>query len=399
VIAVAGLRHVGTKVGFSDLGSQISISAPGGNCVNTVGACLYPIITTTNTGTTGPVAGTAGATYSDAFNISVGTSFSAPLVSGTAALMLSANPALTPAQVRALMQATARAFPTTGGAANTPQCVAPQPVGQTQVDQAECYCTTATCGAGMLDAGAAVTQAAASVTNVQARISASPAEPKPAQTITLSASPSTVPVGRTIASYLWALTNGGGIVGGFAGATNGATASVTPSAAGTFTVSLTVTDNTGAQSTTTSTITVAVPLQAGISVTPATPQPGQAVSLSAGATIVPTGRSIASYLWVLTDGGGIVNNFIGAINGPTALVNASAAGSFSVSVTVTDNTGAQSTATTTVAVAAAGGGASPPAASAPESGGGGGAIGGGWLLLLAAAIGALHSVAGRRRPA
>ncbi len=34
VIAVAGLRHVGTKVGFSDLGPQISISAPGGNCVN-----------------------------------------------------------------------------------------------------------------------------------------------------------------------------------------------------------------------------------------------------------------------------------------------------------------------------------------------------------------------------
>ena len=35
VIGVAGLRHIGTKVGFSDLGSQISISAPGGNCVNT----------------------------------------------------------------------------------------------------------------------------------------------------------------------------------------------------------------------------------------------------------------------------------------------------------------------------------------------------------------------------
>ena len=34
VIAVAGLRHVGSKVGFSDLGAAIAISAPAGNCVN-----------------------------------------------------------------------------------------------------------------------------------------------------------------------------------------------------------------------------------------------------------------------------------------------------------------------------------------------------------------------------
>ena len=34
VIAVSGLRHIGTKVGFSDVGPEVSISAPGGNCVN-----------------------------------------------------------------------------------------------------------------------------------------------------------------------------------------------------------------------------------------------------------------------------------------------------------------------------------------------------------------------------
>jgi serine protease len=46
IIAVAGLRHVGTQVGFSDLGPEIAISAPGGNCVNiTAGSpCLYPIL-------------------------------------------------------------------------------------------------------------------------------------------------------------------------------------------------------------------------------------------------------------------------------------------------------------------------------------------------------------------
>jgi serine protease len=35
VIAVAALRHAGTKVGFSSLGPEVAVSAPGGNCVNT----------------------------------------------------------------------------------------------------------------------------------------------------------------------------------------------------------------------------------------------------------------------------------------------------------------------------------------------------------------------------
>lgn len=159
VIAVAALRHVGTKVGFSDLGADVAIAAPGGNCVNiTPGSpCLYPILTTSDLGTTTPV----GPTYTDSFNPSLGTSFSAPLVSATAALLLSVNPALTPRQVRQALQATSNAFPTTGGdngdGTPVPQCTAPQYNGATPVDQLQCYCTTSTCGAGMLNAGAAVT--------------------------------------------------------------------------------------------------------------------------------------------------------------------------------------------------------------------------------------------------
>jgi serine protease len=58
------------------------------------------------------------------------------------------------------MQAAARPFPTSGSVNSdgTPvaQCAAPQPYGSVQVDQLECYCTTSTCGAGMLDAGGAI---------------------------------------------------------------------------------------------------------------------------------------------------------------------------------------------------------------------------------------------------
>lgn len=149
VIGVAGLRHIGTKVGFSDLGPEISISAPGGNCVNIErgSPCLYPIITAGNTGTKGPVA----SNYSDSFAISVGTSFSSPLVAGTVALMLSVQPNLTPTEIKSLLQKSARPFPNPPSGSTTPICGTPD-----GSDQLECHCTTTTCGAGMLDATAAL---------------------------------------------------------------------------------------------------------------------------------------------------------------------------------------------------------------------------------------------------
>jgi serine protease len=262
VIAVGGLRHVGTKVGFSDLGPEVALSAPAGNCVD-VGLgdpCRYPILTTSNAGTTTPLTdATGGSIYTDSFNASLGTSFVAPLVAGTAALMLSAQPALTPSAVRTLLQATARPFPTTGGdngdGTPVPQCAAPQFNGSTPVDQFQCYCTTATCGAGMLDAGAAV----AAALGLQARISVSPDSAVPGQALTLSAAQSMVASGRSIIGYQWAISDGGGIVTGFASAANGVTAIVIPFGTGRFSVSLTVTDSAGLVATSTRVIHVSAP--------------------------------------------------------------------------------------------------------------------------------------------
>ncbi len=154
VIGVGGVRHEGDKVGYSDIGRELTISAPAGNCADTIQEpyCHYPILTTTNSGSFSPVVGAAGAIYTDSFNATIGTSFSAPLVSGTAALMLSVKPDLTPTQIRQVLMSTARAFPVYNDIQN---CHAPDGTLQDQ-----CNCTTTTCGAGMLDASAAVRAAA-----------------------------------------------------------------------------------------------------------------------------------------------------------------------------------------------------------------------------------------------
>ncbi len=147
VIAVAGVRHLGSKVGYSNVGPEVAIAAPAGNCVNLTGACLYPLLSTTNAGRTQPGANS----YSDSFDATLGTSFSSPLVAGTVGLLLSVEPALQPAQIRSILQASSRRFPSTGADAGTLACSAP-----TAVEQLECYCTSSTCGAGLLDAAGAV---------------------------------------------------------------------------------------------------------------------------------------------------------------------------------------------------------------------------------------------------
>jgi len=248
-IAVGAVRHVGDKVGFSDLGPQIAISAPGGNCVNTGAgeACLYSMIAATNKGTTSPILNAAGgSTYTDAFDTTLGTSFSAPLVAGTAALMLSVQPALTPAQVKAKLQATARPFPTTGGTAGIPMCTTPN-----GIDQLECYCTTSTCGAGILDAHAAVASAA----GVQPAISLTTTTPTANQAVALQ-STSILGPGRTIAAYQWSILNAGTTGAAITGANDGASVVVTPTAAGAFVIQLTVTDDVGTSASTTLSVTV-----------------------------------------------------------------------------------------------------------------------------------------------
>ena len=252
VIGVGGLRHAGSKVGFSDLGPEIALSAPGGNCIN-VGAdepCLYPILAGTNSGLRGPVL--AGSTWTDSYNYSVGTSFSAPIVAGAAALVLSHRPELRPDELRTVLQVSARDFPQ-DGATNLP--LDPTPVAAclppSEVEQYQCYCPNdgSLCGAGMLDAHAALMASELGF----ARIELLSATPTAGQPLQLDGASSLAPLGRSVAGYAWAVVAGRG---SFTGATDAASATLTPTAAGTLVVRLTVIDNLGGQSSVDSAISV-----------------------------------------------------------------------------------------------------------------------------------------------
>ncbi|HZO21052.1 MAG TPA: S8 family serine peptidase, partial [Steroidobacteraceae bacterium] len=238
VAGVAGLRHAGTKVGFSSLGPELSLGAPAGNCVNTApgSACIYSIGTTFNLGTTTP----GQNSYTDQLaNPNLGTSFSAPIVSGIAGLMLAVNGNLGSAQLIARLKEGALPFPQTslGETPQPPACHVPS--GTSDVQDAECICTTdgRTCGAGMANAAGALAAALRPIAAVQAA-----ATVMAGQTVSMDASGSGAACGHNIASYQWVSSDP---THHPVSSSTGPTTSVVAPASGSVTISLLVTDEAG----------------------------------------------------------------------------------------------------------------------------------------------------------
>ncbi|MFI7139012.1 S8 family peptidase [Streptomyces massasporeus] len=102
VIAVAATNRSGSRASYSNYGSLVDISAPGGE---TRTSTANGILSTLNSGTKTP----SGENY-DYYQ---GTSMATPHIAGLAALMKSANSALTPAQIESAIKANARALPGT----------------------------------------------------------------------------------------------------------------------------------------------------------------------------------------------------------------------------------------------------------------------------------------------
>ena len=167
--------------------------------------------------------------------------------------MLSARPQLQPQEVLTLMQASARAFPSSGagnGENGQPLPMCRPPDG---IDQLQCYCSVGLCGAGMVDASGAVQAAGGTL----ARIALEPAVPVVGDTLRLDATASLPASGRGLAGYEWALVANPGVVAALAGAANTAQVELQAVAAGAVVVALTVVDDGGQRATVQRSIVVA----------------------------------------------------------------------------------------------------------------------------------------------
>lgn len=216
VLSVAGLRHLGTKVGYSNVSSTdaaLSIAAPAGNCVNVLASepCLYSIETLSNEGSEGPTQSfytyalfNSGYTGNKLNAANVGTSFSAPLASAVAALMVSVNGELTSTEVIDRIKSSALPFPTpattpSGGVCHVASTNKNAQGEYTDVQDRDCQCTTDTCGAGMLNAPAALNAALRPVSI----FTSSKAVASIGDRIELDGRDSLAANGHYIASYHW----------------------------------------------------------------------------------------------------------------------------------------------------------------------------------------------------
>jgi serine protease len=141
VVAVAALNRDGFKATYSNFGPQLTVATVGGDPAfdGRWGPLLGDdgLLTVDNAGTRGP----GDATYNRVY----GTSFAAPIAAGVASLMLSANPALTAADIVLGLRITAR-----------PHVTSTKILPCSSLNVGRCICTTQTCGAGILDAAQAM---------------------------------------------------------------------------------------------------------------------------------------------------------------------------------------------------------------------------------------------------
>ncbi|MBG0851695.1 S8 family serine peptidase [Streptomyces spinoverrucosus] len=100
VISVAATNRSGAKASYSNYGSLVDISAPGGQTSTGTANGIY---STLNSGTKTP--------STESYAYYQGTSMATPHIAGLAALMKSAKPSLTPAQIESAIKSNARALP------------------------------------------------------------------------------------------------------------------------------------------------------------------------------------------------------------------------------------------------------------------------------------------------
>ena len=247
------------------------------------------------------------------YTAAIGTSMSAPHVAGVVALMLEANPALTPVQVRALLVSSATPMPT---------------------------CPVAHCGAGYVNALAAVRASLSAVNSPPvASLAAAPSSGAAPLLVSLDASASSDADGF-VAAWRWDFEGDGAV-----DLTTSVPTTSHTFGRGVFNPSVTAVDDDGVASS-----PVAVEVRASdppvaSATAPAKGRSGQPVTFDASASSDPDG-SIVSYRFTFGDGSTMTSStpvvtHVYAANRPLT---------FGWTVTVTDDTGGSDAAGGTVKI-------------------------------------------------
>ncbi len=286
-IAVAATDQNNNRASFSNIGSQMDVAAPGVSVYST-----YP--------------GSSYATMD-------GTSMATPHATGVCALIWSTGSYTTASAVRTRLTST---------------CT---DIGSAGFDNSF--------GNGLINADAATAGGGGGNQPPVANANG-PYSGTAGTAVSFSSAGSSDPDG-TIASYAWTFGDGG--------TSTVANPTHTYAAAGTYSVSLTVTDNLGATGSNSTTATISSganqPPVANAN-GPYSGTAGTAVSFSSVGSSDPDG-SIASYSWNFGDGG------TSTAANPTHTY--AAAGTYNVSLTVTDNLGATGSNSTTATISGGGG--------------------------------------------
>jgi serine protease len=219
VIAVTANSIDGDNAYYSTIGQGTTISAPGGGCggmnTNCIAANFPSVYSLLNTGTTTAVASPSGDTY----GAYAGTSMATPHVAAVAALMLSLNPSLTPAQITSYLQSSSRAFPVNTICTQT--------------------ANAGLCGSGLLDAYQALHAVQAAITAPIVTLGSIPSSVTPGASVILSGSAVTG-AGRTL-TYAWTQLSGPAVT--INNPTSNTNAGFTSPASGTLSFMLTATDS------------------------------------------------------------------------------------------------------------------------------------------------------------